>query len=82
MKPVNLIWDDVMKKEARGLNSDDLDEVQNVGGDYVVATAGITDKTTYFFPKTLVQRCDGHSLVFGIFKDEAKDKYVTRDRPM
>ena len=79
MKPVNLIWYDVMKKKARGLNNDDLDEVQTVEGDYVVTTAGITDKITYCFPKTLVQRYDGHSLVFSIFKDEAKDKYVTRD---
>jgi uncharacterized protein YaiL (DUF2058 family) len=54
MKPVNPIWDEVMKKEARGLNDDDLDEAQNVEGDYVVATAGITDKITYCFPKTLV----------------------------
>ena len=52
MKPVNPIWDEVMKKEARGLNDDDLDEAQNVEGDYVVATAGITDKITYCFPKT------------------------------
>ena len=78
MKSINLIWDDVMKKEARGLNNDDLDEVQNVEGDYVVATA-IKQHTIF---KTLVQRYDGHSLVFDIFKDEAKDKYVTHDRHM
>ena len=53
MKPVNLIWDDVMKKEVRVLNNDNLDEVQNVEGDYVLATAGITDKITYCFPKLL-----------------------------
>ena len=44
MKPANPIWDDVKKKDVRGFNNIDLYEMQTVEDDFVVATAGITDK--------------------------------------
>ena len=60
MEHANIAWDDVLKKEARGLNDDDLGEVQSVESDCVVTRAEITDKITYRLPKSLVQRFDGH----------------------
>jgi hypothetical protein len=62
-------------KEARGINDDDLGEVQSVEGEYVVTQAGIVDKITYHLPKNLVERYDGHNLLFGITKGEANSKY-------
>jgi hypothetical protein len=32
----NIDWDDVIKKEARGINDEDLGEVQEVTQDYVL----------------------------------------------
>jgi hypothetical protein len=70
---------DLIKKEARGLNDDDLGEVQSVEGDYIVTRAGVADKISYRIPKSLVKRYDGHNLIFSISKDEAKTKYGIRE---
>ena len=34
----NIQWNDVIKKEARGINCEDLGEVQRVEGNYVPGT--------------------------------------------
>ena len=71
----NINWKDLMGKEARGINDDDLGEVQSVEDEYVVTQAGIVDKITYHLPKNLVKDYDGHNLLFRITKEEAKSKY-------
>jgi hypothetical protein len=71
----NINWNELMGKEARGINDDDLGEVQSVEEGYVVTQAGIVDKITYHLPKNLVERYDGHNLLFRITKEEAKSKY-------
>jgi hypothetical protein len=78
MESTDIVWEDIIKKEARGLNDDDLGEVKSVEGDHVFTRAGITDKISYRLPKSLVQRYDGHNLVFNISKEEAKERYRTR----
>ncbi|HJT48798.1 MAG TPA: hypothetical protein VJ729_11510 [Nitrososphaeraceae archaeon] len=77
MENTNILWQDIIKKEARGLNDDDLGEVKSVEGDHVFTRAGIIDKISYRLPKSLVQRYDGHNLVFNISKEEANEKYRT-----
>ncbi len=72
-------WKDVIKKEARGLNNADLGEVQEVTQDNVITKSGVVDKETYCIPKSLVQGYDGHNLLFGITKEEAENKYKTKD---
>jgi hypothetical protein len=71
----NINWNELTGKEARGINDDDLGEVQSVEQDYVVTQAGVVDKITYHLPKNLVERYDGHNLIFRITKEEAKSKY-------
>ena len=75
MSNINVPWDDLIKKEARGINDDDLGEVQQVEQDTVTTVAGVVDKITYRLPKSLVDRYDGHNIWFRITKDEAKAKY-------
>ncbi|MGN6614225.1 MAG: hypothetical protein ACTHKC_04210 [Candidatus Nitrosocosmicus sp.] len=70
----NINWDDVLKKEARGLDDADLGEVHDVGSDFVLTQKGVVHKDKYQLPKNLVSRFDGHKLWFNITKDEA-DKY-------
>ncbi len=65
----------VDKKEARGINDDDLGEVQALEQDTIVTKAGVVDKITYRLPKSIVDRYDGHNVWFKITKDEAKAKY-------
>jgi hypothetical protein len=71
----NINWNELTGKEARGINDDDLGEVQSVEQDYVVTQAGVVDKITYHLPKNLVETYDGHNLVFNITKEQAKSKY-------
>ena len=54
-------WEDVIKKEARGLNDADLGEVQQVNQDVVISKAGVVDKEVYSIPKNLAERYDGHN---------------------
>ncbi|HYY50028.1 MAG TPA: hypothetical protein VE643_04085 [Nitrososphaeraceae archaeon] len=51
MENTNILWEDVIKKEARGFNDDgDLGEVKSVEGDHILTRAGITEKITYSLP--------------------------------
>jgi hypothetical protein len=73
-------WDKVIKKEARGINNDDLGEVQSIGTNYVVTMKGIAHKKTYYIPKYLVEGYDGHNLWFKVSKKELKNTF-TREKP-
>jgi hypothetical protein len=71
----NIDWDDVIKKEARGINDVDFGEVQLIMGDTVITEKGITDKKRFYLPKSLKDRFDGHTLWFRITEDEANSNY-------
>lgn len=75
----NINWNDVIKKEARGLNDADLGEVQEVRNDFVITKTGVVDKEIYSIPVNLVERFDGHKLSFKVTKDEAESLYKTKD---
>ena len=62
----NIDWDDVIKKEARGINDVDFGEVQLIMGDTVITEKGIADKDRFYLPKSLKDRFDGHNLWFRI----------------
>ena len=49
----NIDWNDVIKKEARGINDADLGEVQEIRLDNVITKAGVVDKEVYSIPKNL-----------------------------
>jgi hypothetical protein len=71
----NIDWDDVIKKEARGINDADFGEVQLIMGNTVITEKGITDKDRFYLPKDLIDRFDGHNLWFRITQDEANNTY-------
>ena len=71
----NIDWDEVVKKEARGINDADFGEVQLTMGDAVITEKGITDKKRFYLPKYLVDKFDGHTLWFRITEDEAYNTY-------
>ena len=49
----NIDWDDVIKKEARGINDEDLGEVQEVTQDYVMVQKGLINKEKLYIPRDL-----------------------------
>ena len=68
-------WPDVMKKEARGLNGEDLGKVQQVSDTYVTIEKGMVEKTFFSIPKGLVKDYDGHTLRFKITEEEAMNRF-------
>lgn len=68
----NINWDDILKKEARGLNEYDLGEVDEIQTEIVVTKKGIVDKDKFYLPKSLVERFDGDKVWFSINKEDAQ----------
>jgi len=65
-------WDDIKKKEARGIDDYDLGEVHELDVEVVVTKRGVVDKDKFYLPKNKVVRYDGNKVWFNITKDEAK----------
>jgi len=65
-------WDQVIKKEARGLDDYDLGEVQKVDEEYVITKKGVVDKNEFYLPRNKVNKFDGDKLWFEVSKDEAR----------
>ena len=72
---IKIKWDDVIKKEARGINNADFGEVHTVESDYVVTEIGITEHDRFYLPKSLADRFDGKTLWFKITDEDANSKY-------
>jgi hypothetical protein len=68
----NINWNEIIKKEARGLNDFDLGEVQEIQNDIVVTQKGVLDKDNFYLPKNMVDRFDGHNVWFKITKEDAE----------
>lgn len=66
-------WDEIVKKEARGINDYDLGEVHEVEPEIVVTKRGLVDKDKFYLPKTLVERFDGDKVWFSITKEDAQN---------
>ena len=74
-------WDEIIKKEARGIDDADLGEVQEVNSDYVVTQKGIIEKEWFHIPRNLVTSYDGNKLIFRVTKDEAETSYLRNEQP-
>jgi uncharacterized protein (TIGR02271 family) len=73
-------WDDVIKKEARGINDEDLGEVQEVGDTYILVQKGLINKEKFYVPQNEVESYDGNILRFKL-SEEIKSKY-SGDSPL
>jgi uncharacterized protein (TIGR02271 family) len=71
----NINWDDVIKKEARGINDEDLGEVKEVGDTYVLLQKGLINKEKFYVPQNEVESYDGNILRFKLSEEEIKNKY-------
>ncbi|MFL6403413.1 MAG: YsnF/AvaK domain-containing protein, partial [Nitrososphaeraceae archaeon] len=74
-------WSDVIKKEARGSNDEDLGEVQQVGQDYVLVQRGMINKDKFYIPKDMVESYDGDVLRFSISEEDAKSRFLGDSPP-
>jgi len=68
-------WNDVIKKEAEGINGEDFGEVQDVSNGFVLVQRGFINKERFLIPQELSQSYDGDIVRFRISKDELLSKY-------
>ena len=69
-------WNEIIKKEARGIEEADFGEIQDVNSEYVLTQKGIIDKEFFSFPKNLVQGYDGDRVWFKVTEEEARNSYM------
>ena len=69
-------WDEIIKKEARGIDDADFGEIQSVDSEYVLTQKGIIDKEFFSIPKSLVQDYDGNRVLFKVTEEEARNSYM------
>src|SRR5919199_6619288 len=69
-------WNEVIKKEARGRNDADLGEVLEVKDDIVITERGTLNKEKFYLPKSIPHGFNGHTLLFDIKEEEAKERFT------
>src|SRR5690348_14582055 len=68
-------WNDVIKKEARGRNDADLGVVLEIRDDIIVTERGTLNKEKFYLPKSIPHGFNGHTLLFDITEEVAKDRF-------
>ena len=75
-------WNDTIKKEARGINGEDLGEVQGVSNDYVLVQRGTINKEKFYIPQDKVESYDGNVIKFRVSADEiSRSEYIGSSFP-
>ena len=69
-------WNEVIKKEVKGLNDSDFGEVQDVNENYVLTQRGTLNKEKFSLPKSIPHGYNGRILLFDITEEEAKKRFV------
>lgn len=77
----NIDWNDVIKKEARGSNDEDLGEVQDVTDGYVLVQKGLINKKRFYIPQDQAESYDGSVLRFNLSEEEVVNKYAGDSPP-
>jgi uncharacterized protein (TIGR02271 family) len=78
----NINWNEVIKKEARGKNDEDLGEVQDVGDTYILVQKGLINKEKFYIPQNEVETYDGDILRFRLSEEDIKSKYMQDSPPL
>jgi uncharacterized protein (TIGR02271 family) len=68
-------WNEVIKKETKGRNDADLGVVE-VKDDIVVTERGTLSKEKFYLPKSVPHGFNGHTLLFDITEEEAKERFT------
>jgi uncharacterized protein (TIGR02271 family) len=66
----NIDWNDVVKKEAIGIDGLDLGIVHEVGDTYIITQKGLLNKKRYHIPISSIQSFDGDILKMGVNETE------------
>ncbi len=66
-------WNEIIKKEAVGINNEDFGKVQEVGSGSILTKKGFLNTEFFDIPKDLVERYDGEKVYFKINEEEARN---------
>jgi uncharacterized protein (TIGR02271 family) len=75
----NIPWNEIIKKEARGINDADLGKIQEVGSDSIVTKKGIINTKLFDIPKDLVESYDDDIVYFKLTEEEAINSYMRKE---
>jgi len=73
-------WNDVIDKEARSSNNEDLGEVQKVDENYIFVQRGMISKDKFYIPVDMVESYDGTILRFRISEEDATARFLRLDK--
>jgi hypothetical protein len=73
-------WNDVIDKEARSTNNEDLGEVQEVDENYIFVQRGMISKDKFYIPVDMVESYDGTILRFRISEEDATARFLRLDK--
>ena len=75
----NIPWNEIIKKEARGINDADLGKIQEIGSDSIVTKKGIINTKLFDIPKDLVESYDDDIVYFKLTEEEAINSYMRKE---
>ena len=80
MSYLSIDWNDVINKEARSSNDEDLGEVEEeVDENYIFVQRGIISKDKFYIPMDMVESFDGNVLRFSISEEYATAMFLKLD---
>ena len=68
----NIPWNEIIKKDAVGINHEDFGKIQEVGSVSILTKKGFLNTEFFDIPKDLVESYDGDKVYFKINEEEAR----------
>ena len=69
----NIPWNEIIKKDAVGINHEDFGKIQEVGSVSILTKKGFLNTEFFDIPKDLVSSYDGDRVYFKINEEEARN---------
>ena len=69
----NIPWNEIIKKDAVGINHEDFGKIQEVGSVSILTKKGFLNTEFFDIPKDLVANYDGNKVYFKINEEEARN---------
>ena len=79
MSYLSIDWNDVINKDVRSINDEDLGEVQEVEENYIFVQRGLINKDKFYIPIEMVESYDGDILRFSISEEYATAMFLKVD---
>ena len=70
-------WNEVIKKEVKGLSDADFGEVQEVNENYVLTQRGTISKEKFYLPKSIPHGFNGRIFLISQRKKQKRDLLLT-----